>query len=118
MEFMRRFLATLLLLLLPIQFAFASAAGYCGLEKVEAPPHFGHHDHPDAVPVPDPQDDGDSGKVEKECGVCHLGCSQIQAPVSPIAAMPITRFAPPLGDDRNPDHPQEPSERPPRISLA
>ena len=42
---MRRWLATLLLVLLPFQFSWAAVGGYCQHETGAAAKHFGHHNH-------------------------------------------------------------------------
>jgi hypothetical protein len=113
---MRRLIAIVLLLLLPVQFAFAAAAPYCALEKSEAPVHFGHHEHPDDVP-PATSDDKDEGGNSDDCSICHFASAQ------PPASIAATAFSQPpslesLPNDRQPQHLQEPSERPPRTSLA
>jgi len=115
---MRRLIITFLLALLPLQFAFASAAGYCGLDEAKAPSHFGHHDHSGSAPVADTKKDVDTGSVDIECGICHLGCAQPQPHMPDVATLPAVILAGPFADDPAPDHPQEPSERPPRASLA
>ena len=113
----RRFFSVCLLLLLPLQFAFAAAAPYCALEKVKAPSHFGHHEHAD-VPAPAPVDQGDERVNLDNCGVCHLGSAQVHPVVASIPVLlPVVTMRP-LLDDRQPQHLQEPTERPPRISLA
>jgi len=113
----RRFFASILLLLLPLQFAFAAAAPYCALEKVTVASHFGHHEHSNA-PAPQPVDDrSDQGTLD-ECGVCHLGCGQIHTTVASHSALPAVAPVRALPDEPQPQHLQEPSERPPRLSLA
>ena len=115
---MRRFLAVFLLLLLPLQFAFAAAAPYCALEKAKVATHFGHHEHPDA-PAPEPVDDGDDNKGKlHDCGICHLGAGQIHPAAASLPARPSVATVQALPDDREPQHLQEPTERPPRSSLA
>lgn len=113
----RRVFALLLLLLLPLQFAFAVAAPYCALEKVTVASHFGHHEHPDAPASKPAKHGSEQGKVH-ECGICHLGSVQVHPAVALIPALPAasTLGAPPA--DRRPQHLQEPTERPPRPSLA
>ena len=113
----RRFFALVLLVLLPLQFVVAAAAPYCAFEMVTVASHFGHHEHPDA-PAPEPTDDrGDQGKLD-DCGVCHLGCGQIHTTAASHGAVPAEAPVSSLPDERQPQHLQEPSERPPRISLT
>ena len=114
---MRRFFALFLLLLLPLQFAFAAAASYCALEMVKVASHFGHHEHPDA-PAPEPADDGGDKVKLHDCGICHLSCGQVHSSVASVLAMPIVATTNALPDDRQPQHLQEPTERPPRTPLA
>lgn len=114
---MRRLLALLLLVLMPLQLAFAAAAPYCALEKIEAPAHFGHHAHPDA-PTQAPDEGDDGGSLAEECGICHLASTQTPASeagvVAPVQAAPVSTRP----DERRAQHLQEPSEHPPRDSLA
>ena len=112
----RRFFALFLLVLLPLQFAFAAAAPYCALEKVAVASHFGHHEHPD-TPAPEPVDNGDDVKLH-ECGVCHLSCGQVHPASTLTAALPAVVAVVALADTPQPQHLQEPTERPPRTSLA
>eukprot|EP01041_Mallomonas_annulata_P024886 gene24886-45794_t len=42
---MRTFLLTLLLAILPLQFAWGAATGYCRHEAGTGATHFGHHEH-------------------------------------------------------------------------
>lgn len=42
---MRLFLLTLLLAILPLQFAWSAASGYCRHETEVGAAHFGHHEH-------------------------------------------------------------------------
>ncbi|MES2718739.1 MAG: hypothetical protein V4795_23475 [Pseudomonadota bacterium] len=94
---MRRFLAIVLLALLPLQFSWAAVASYCEHETQGAG-HFGHHDHDhahqagassdagptadltaDASPTPGETGsaDGDKapGAMDLDCGHCHGSCS-------------------------------------------
>lgn len=41
---MRRWLAVLMMVLLPFQFSWAAVANYCGQETGAAADYFGHHD--------------------------------------------------------------------------
>jgi hypothetical protein len=101
----RRFLAIVLLALLPLQFSWAALASYCEHETQGAG-HFGHHAHAhahahdhapahqasarsdagpaadlaaDASPTPDETGsaDGDKapGAMDLDCGHCHGTCS-------------------------------------------
>lgn len=112
---MRRFLAALLLALLPVQFAFAVAANYCDDAGKCSTSHFGHHECGKAS---SPAKSDDSKKSGHDCGICHLSHAQAfptpDAGPSPFLAAPRhwTRQSAPPG--RSP----EPLERPPRAALA
>lgn len=113
---MRRVVAIFLLLILPLQVAFAAAAEYCEVGKADSGQHFGHHAHEaDASNADSPSPQGAGGL---DCEFCHLGCAQAQAssfvfqfaetPASPglvDAPLPRVIFPPTL-------------ERPPRLALA
>lgn len=137
---MRRFILSLLLVLLPLQFSWAAAAAYCGHETGAAAQHFGHHDHrhagaPGEVSKQDTakqdaaeQDAAKQGaskdslsKVgnlhDADCGMCHFGCGMLVPNVLKVAdveAQPV-RFAEPVEHDSH--IPQLP-ERPDRLRLA
>lgn len=114
---MRRFISLFLLLLLPLQFAFAAAAPYCALEKAKIAAHFGHHEHADA-PTPEPSSDGDDKGKLHDCGICHLGSGQVHPATTSVPAPPPVGKVLALPDHRRPQHHQEPNDRPPRTSLA
>lgn len=114
---MRRLFAILLLLLMPVQFAFAAAAPYCAMEKIETPTHFGHHEHADNA-GPSEADGKDGLKVTADCEICHLASAQTPAAVALVVGLTQAALVRALPNDRQPQHLQEPSERPPRFSLA
>lgn len=102
---MRRWLAIVLLALLPIQFSWAALASYCGHENGQPARHLGHaqhaHDAHDAL-------DSDAGAVERsagpgatpqtpsgfdfDCGYCHATLASLPALAAgvglPLAAAP------------------------------
>jgi hypothetical protein len=80
---MRRWLLVFLLFVLPLQFAWAGAAGYCQHEQEAKAWHLGHHSHEHADPqdaTAAPDADGDTaaplGLDHGDCSVCHLGCAK------------------------------------------
>lgn len=116
---MRRLLACLLALLLPLQLAWGAAAAYCQHEQAPAgPAHFGHHQH-----VHDVQKDDNhrhakmpGGKVvgDHDCGYCNVAATAVvpalqQAPLAlqtdagPSPAVERRHHSPP---PRAPDRPQ------------
>jgi hypothetical protein len=80
---MKRLLAILLLVLLPLHTAFAAAAGYCQHQK-ESPQaaHLGHHQHQHDLTA-DPSSGSAGLELDPDCGFCHLSSSSFVAPVSP-----------------------------------
>ena len=78
-----------MLLVVPFQLIWASAAPYCAHEAgVSVDKHFGHHDHTHVAGdefVSSTDDTGDAaGAHEADCESCHLGSS---------AFMPAVTFA-------------------------
>ncbi len=66
---MCRFIAILLLVLLPLQASWAGAAAYCQHETSNvAKNHFGHHEH---VHKTD-SDQSPKKQVHGDCAVCHI----------------------------------------------
>ena len=108
----RRFIL-FLALLLPLQFAWAGAAAYCGHETTPAEArHVGHHDHQhqaDADPSP-------AGKLaaDNDCGTCHAAGSAVlfDASVLPAVVPATSPVVPhalrrvPTALSRAPDRPQ------------
>ncbi len=120
---MRRWIAFMLLALLPLQFSWAAVAVYCGHELpthageqqhvslneplVEPTVHLGHHEHTrssnaghtDARQIADwaGAEDPVGTKVpvdaDLDCGQCHAGCCYL-----PTALGPLTAGAPHASD--------------------
>ncbi|WP_411565004.1 cation efflux protein, CzcI family [Rubrivivax sp. A210] len=88
---MRRWLAMLLLALLPLQFSWAAAAVYCGHESGEPARHLGHHEHQhegqagldkDGAPV----DQGAPAGFDLDCGHCHVSFASLPAPAASLSS--------------------------------
>lgn len=113
---MRRFLAILVLLILPLQMSFAVAAEYCDLSPKDAGQHFGHHTHKaeDSKKESTPK----KSKAEKDCAFCHLGCAQLQISVVPSFSVPAASM-PVVSESALPDG-LVPAvfDRPPKHALA
>jgi hypothetical protein len=104
---MRRWLAIVLLALLPLQFSWAAAAAYCGHESTPASIHIGHHDHQHkgvdadgskALAQDAAASDASQSGDHADCGFCHLSCaktvvSYVRMPRAP-ASDPEALFAP------------------------
>ncbi|HEY1130525.1 MAG TPA: DUF2946 family protein [Roseateles sp.] len=118
---MRRWLIIALLFVLPLQFAWAAAAAYCGHEEAPAKTHVGHHTHEHQA---DPGDNGadkhakaSMAKAAKlvadtDCGYCHLSFAKPMLPLPlqlDIDAGFFLRVAPNLMfESRGPDHHDRP----------
>jgi len=95
---MRRWVFALLLLVLPFQMVWASAAPYCAHETNSAAKHFGHHEHRhqaggEVTPAPDGNGSG-SGLYHADCGTCHLGCAATLSAPIPAAALLLPETPP------------------------
>ena len=114
---MRRFLALLLLVMLPLNAAFAAAAGYCQHQKEsQQAAHFGHHTHHHDRAV---DKVGDSGaQTDLDCGFCHLSFSSFVPAISPILGddRPAQLIAPPVAEFHSAT--VDPFDRPPLARLA
>lgn len=121
---MRRWLVTLLVLLLPIQFTWVVAAPYCKHETSVQVPHFGHHSHQhkdaDAA-SPEPSkangkaDGGSQEAVDYDCELCHLTTANLEPGPTPTVARGIgstTHYAwEHLWSSRDPDRLDRPNWR-------
>lgn len=113
---MRRFIALLLLMLVPLQAAFGAAAGYCEDEKTEVTSHFGHHEHAGGEAEIEPSDDGNS--TTADCQICHLASAQAAVSLDGMPSATAAAHAPAPKAAARADHPQHPSDRPPKSLLA
>ncbi|MCK6374823.1 MAG: hypothetical protein L6Q69_12050 [Zoogloea sp.] len=85
---MRHWVLAFLLLVVPFQLVWGSAAPYCAHEaSASAKKHFGHHEHKhqaggEVVSATD--DAGDAtGAFHVDCDSCHLSCSAFFPAASP-----------------------------------
>lgn len=86
----RHWLIVLLLVVVPLQLAWAGAAVYCGHESaVAGAKHLGHHEHahqPSDGGASVPVDDADmSSAFHADCETCHLGAS-VTLTIAPLDA--------------------------------
>ena len=112
---MRKLLALLVVLILPLQVTFAVAAEYCEVENNDTGRHFGHHAH--SADLSKKESPSKKGKADSDCAFCHLGCAQLQVSTIPVAQLPapevftVHEVTIPLGVsppsfDRPPKHPR------------
>lgn len=91
---MRRWVFAFLLLVVPFQMVWGSAAPYCAHEAgASAKKHFGHHEHQhqagDIVTAIDNGADS-TGAFHADCESCHLGCAALMpSPSAAVAALPL-----------------------------
>jgi hypothetical protein len=136
----RRFLAIVLLALLPLQFSWAAVASYCKHETQGAG-HFGHHDHDHAhhagassdagqaadltadaslTPNETGSAEGDKapGAMDLDCGHCHGTCSAMLT--WPLGMPDVPSTAPPSAtlDESGGAHAPTRPERPQWLPLA
>lgn len=94
---MSRWLVILLLVLLPFQFAWSAAAGYCAHETDANVKHFGHHVHiHKAGKAVDSQKHlGGLSAPDDDCSACHLSAPSLPTAVASLA-LPDPQLLPPL----------------------
>lgn len=99
--------------MLPLQFAWAGAAGYCEHETSSArAEHFGHHAH--VHEAEGKQKAGGQFVADADCGACHASTSMLAANLADARALPsaAAHAAPPpcraiaSAPARAPDRPQ------------
>ena len=82
---MRRLLLICLLVMLPFQFVWGAAAGYCQHEESAKRSHLGHHAHKhqdnnsqdgglEVSEHATPDKKASAGAEDADCATCHLGC--------------------------------------------
>ncbi len=92
----RKFFFLVLLLILPVQFAWAAATGYCRHETGEAAKHFGHHEHQHRTAQDGVSKDSEAPSslgADSDCGVCQLSAAQLVPSTKAVIA--ITSAEPP-----------------------
>ncbi len=118
---MRRWVTILLMFLLPFQFSWAVAAGYCQHEEVSGVSHFGHHAHQHQA---DEKASGSAGKhlskngglvADGDCGFCHLSLAKpLPEPLvqfDSVARYNADTLIVQAYRSRGPDHPERPNWR-------
>jgi hypothetical protein len=86
---MHRWIAILLLALLPLHLSWAAVAPYCGHEMApQTQEHFGHHDHTAPISAPTADDaDAAADIAQPDCGQCHNHCTGVL--VAPAIAQSV-----------------------------
>ena len=88
---MRRWIAILLLTLLPFQFSWSVAAVHCEHETGAAAQHFGHHFHSHSSSGKSPHGSSSMVKADGDCPECAHLANGVPLP----AAVPVVQFAAP-----------------------
>lgn len=114
---MKRLTLIFLMLLLPLQSAWAAASAYCQHEQGVATQHFGHHAHQHQTAT-DSNDGGGKSplSVHADCSSCHLSCPAATASVRSIVVMtsgsPVLAEHPDALSSVFPDSPERPKWAP------
>jgi hypothetical protein len=119
---MRRWLAILLLVLMPAQFTWAAMARYCPHETDATASHWGHHDvaghgHDTAPAVDGDAATADTDAATVDCHHCHGPAGLIGALAAPAPRLPDGAPAPQPAPARAEPVPTQP-ERPQWAALA
>ena len=105
---LRRALIIFMLSLLPFQFVWGAAAGYCQHEQGASAKHFGHHAHQHsgkslkAAGESSPDTKNVVGADDPDCVNCHLSCV---SPVMHVAVTFVGEPSAPLRAARTQEHP-------------
>ena len=115
---MRRLLLFFLLALLPLQFTWAAAAGYCSHEAVPNTAHFGHHAHAHHGDDAAEKTGASSAQTasDMDCHACHGMSNALYQDTSatPLWAQDM-QLAPPVRfslPTPSPQRPERPNWRP------
>jgi hypothetical protein len=74
---MCKWLAILLLVLMPLQLSWAAVGAYCQHERGQAASHAGHHTHEHQSQAESDVPAGEKGvmpSADADCVTCHAGC--------------------------------------------
>jgi hypothetical protein len=116
---MRRLFATILLLLLPLQWSAAAVMSYCQHEAdPSAQQHIGHHDH-EHHEQPITQSDSEKDQtVHLDCGLCLAHVAFIDHGVARAALPPEGKSFSLRFSAAVPESPPDGLFRPPLLALA
>ena len=115
---MRKCLLLLFLAILPFQFAWSAASGYCRHQAGAGAPHFGHHEHQGKAVLGDKSQDAKLKTIadgDDDCIGCHVNPAQPTAVTQPdfslrlsVAPMVLGR---PIFDSHIPHRLERPDRR-------
>lgn len=120
---MRRWLAILMLVLLPLQSSWAAVAAYCGHENGQQARHLGHHEHrhADQAKVGNdsaPADRSAPSGFDFDCGHCHGTCADVPAPADGLSLIALVSHPGTTIKGALRTLAQNPPERPQWLRLA
>jgi Protein of unknown function (DUF2946) len=120
---MRRWLAILMLALLPLQFSWAAVAAYCGHETGQHAEHLGHHEHRHTGQSHADQDRAATDQnapagFDFDCGHCHGTFASMSAPVGDLSPLALASHPATLVESTLRTLAQSPPERPQWLPLA
>ena len=120
---MRRWLAIIMLTLLPLQFSWAAVAVYCGHETGKQVQHLGHHEHQHTAQSGVGKDGSSTDKspaasFDFDCAHCHSYCGSMPPSVGDMAQPTLTSHPMALVKDALRTLAQSPPERPQWQPLA
>ena len=123
---MRRWLAVLLLVLLPLQFSWAALADYCMHEPNAATHPIGHQDHAVHAHGEKADGGGDTSTADgdsstfatPDCGHCHGHCAATLYIPGGLLPRSPTHAPPSLGDAPGAEPVPAQPERPQWVRLA
>lgn len=110
---MRRWLAILLLMFMPLQQAWAAISVYCQHESEAAANHLGHHEHRHQHASDDGGGDAGPKGLHADCGVCHaaavaalLSKAELPVPALDASDFPAVVSLPLLEHTSKPERPK------------
>jgi len=116
LDCVRRLFVILLMIVLPVQFAFAAASGYCGHESGTAAKHIGHHEHQHSGQT-QAKEAKAASLSHADCEMCHFGFSvpSVEVQIAAYVSLGQNVFAESL---EHPSHIPALPERPDRSRAA
>lgn len=123
---MRRWLAVLLLVFLPLQLSWAAMGSYCAHETGAAAKHVGHHDHAGHGHTSKAADPGDKDKADGspsstsnlDCGHCLGYCAVMFDAMAPFEPQALASATLGLSASPSAEHVPAQPERPQWAALA
>ena len=84
----KKLILIFLLLIVPLQFAWAAAGAYCQHEQGTSSMHFGHHAHNHDGKHDGADGKAKAGKVHLDCNSCHATANAILVNRAPLTLQP------------------------------